>query len=54
MTIREHRLAQRWTDADSAGLSEDTLTNGSLFIMEAIIPPGGGPPLHIHHRVGSL
>jgi quercetin dioxygenase-like cupin family protein len=25
-------------------------SNGSLFIMEAIIPPGGGPPLHIHHR----
>jgi quercetin dioxygenase-like cupin family protein len=25
-------------------------TNGAYFIMEAIIPPGGGPPLHIHHR----
>ena len=25
-------------------------SNGSLFIMEAIIPAGGGPPLHIHHR----
>ena len=25
-------------------------SNGSLFIMEAIIPPGGGPPPHIHHR----
>jgi quercetin dioxygenase-like cupin family protein len=25
-------------------------TNGSYFIMEGIIPPGGGPPLHIHHR----
>jgi hypothetical protein len=26
-----------------------TQTNGAYFIMEAIIPPGGGPPLHIHH-----
>lgn len=25
-------------------------TNGGYFIMEAIIPSGGGPPLHIHHR----
>jgi len=25
-------------------------TNGGYFIMEATIPPGGGPPLHIHHR----
>jgi quercetin dioxygenase-like cupin family protein len=25
-------------------------TNGGYFIMEGIIPPGGGPPLHIHHR----
>ena len=25
-------------------------TNGGYFIMEAMIPPGGGPPLHIHHR----
>ena len=25
-------------------------SNGGYFIMEAIIPPGGGPPLHIHHR----
>ena len=24
--------------------------NGAYFIMEAIIPSGGGPPLHIHHR----
>ena len=24
-------------------------TNGAYFIMEATIPPGGGPPLHIHH-----
>jgi len=25
-------------------------SNGAYFIMEGIIPPGGGPPLHIHHR----
>ena len=25
-------------------------SNGGYFIMEAIIPPGGGPPLHIHRR----
>src|ERR1700727_2728027 len=24
--------------------------NGTYFIMEGIIPSGGGPPLHIHHR----
>jgi quercetin dioxygenase-like cupin family protein len=24
--------------------------NGAYFIMEGIIPPAGGPPLHIHHR----
>jgi quercetin dioxygenase-like cupin family protein len=25
-------------------------TNGAFFIMEAIVPPGGGPPSHIHSR----
>ena len=25
-------------------------TSGSLFIMEAGVPPQGGPPPHIHHR----
>ena len=25
-------------------------TGGSLFIMEASVPPQGGPPPHIHHR----
>jgi hypothetical protein len=25
-------------------------SNGACFIMEGIIPPGGGPPLHVHHR----
>ena len=24
--------------------------NRAYFIMEGIIPSGGGPPLHIHHR----
>jgi quercetin dioxygenase-like cupin family protein len=24
-------------------------TNGSLFLMEASVPPQGGPPPHIHH-----
>lgn len=25
-------------------------TAGAFFLAEAAIPPGGGPPLHIHHR----
>ena len=25
-------------------------SDGAYFIMEAIVPPQGGPPLHIHHR----
>jgi quercetin dioxygenase-like cupin family protein len=25
-------------------------TGGMYFAMEAIVPPGGGPPLHIHRR----
>jgi quercetin dioxygenase-like cupin family protein len=25
-------------------------TNGAYFAMEAIVPPGGGPPPHIHTR----
>jgi quercetin dioxygenase-like cupin family protein len=25
-------------------------TNGSCFILEALVPPTGGPPPHIHHR----
>jgi len=25
-------------------------TNGTLFVSEAIVPPGGGPPPHIHQR----
>jgi mannose-6-phosphate isomerase-like protein (cupin superfamily) len=25
-------------------------SDGAYFIMEAIVPPGGGPPAHIHHR----
>jgi quercetin dioxygenase-like cupin family protein len=25
-------------------------TGGAYFVMEAIVPPGGGPPTHIHRR----
>ena len=25
-------------------------SDGAYFIMEAIVPPAGGPPPHIHHR----
>jgi mannose-6-phosphate isomerase-like protein (cupin superfamily) len=25
-------------------------TGGAYFAMEALVPPGGGPPLHIHNR----
>src|ERR1700730_533608 len=25
-------------------------TGGALTIMETVVPPGGGTPLHIHHR----
>jgi quercetin dioxygenase-like cupin family protein len=25
-------------------------TNGAYFAMEALVPPGGGPPPHIHRR----
>jgi quercetin dioxygenase-like cupin family protein len=25
-------------------------SGGAYFVMEAIVPPGGGPPLHIHTR----
>ena len=25
-------------------------TGGAYFVMEAIVPPGGGPPAHIHRR----
>lgn len=25
-------------------------SDGAYFIVEAIVPPEGGPPLHIHHR----
>ena len=35
---------------DTPFLVTGAQTNGAYFIMEAIVPPGGGPPLHIHHR----
>src|SRR3954454_7426381 len=25
-------------------------TGGAYFVMEALVPPGGGPPPHIHTR----
>src|SRR3984893_11714001 len=25
-------------------------TNGKYAVWEAIVPPGGGPPLHVHSR----
>jgi quercetin dioxygenase-like cupin family protein len=25
-------------------------TDGAYFVFEAFVPPGGGPPLHVHHR----
>jgi mannose-6-phosphate isomerase-like protein (cupin superfamily) len=25
-------------------------SGGSYFILEALVPPGGGPPLHVHRR----
>jgi mannose-6-phosphate isomerase-like protein (cupin superfamily) len=25
-------------------------SGGAYFAMEALVPPGGGPPLHIHHN----
>jgi quercetin dioxygenase-like cupin family protein len=25
-------------------------TGGTVFAMEGLVPPGGGPPLHIHER----
>ena len=25
-------------------------TDGAFFVMEALVPPGGGPPPHIHNR----
>jgi len=29
-------------------------TGGSYFTLEAFVPPGGGPPLHIHHREDEM
>ena len=28
-------------------------SDGAYFIMEALVPPQGGPPPHIHHRDGE-
>jgi quercetin dioxygenase-like cupin family protein len=29
-------------------------TNGGLFVLEARVPPGGGPPPHIHHAEDEI
>ncbi|MGK4581620.1 cupin domain-containing protein [Kitasatospora sp. HPMI-4] len=42
----------RWVFGDRYTIKADVhSTNGSLGLMEAIVPPGGGPPAHIHHEV---
>ena len=33
-----------------AFLADGSETNGRYFIMEALVPPGGGPPPHIQTR----
>lgn len=30
--------------------AESGNTGGALLLTESFVPPGGGPPLHIHHR----
>ncbi|MFF9015011.1 cupin domain-containing protein [Streptomyces sp. NPDC014870] len=40
----------RWVFGDHYTLKADKEnTHGSLGLIEAMVPPGGGPPLHIHH-----
>jgi len=31
-------------------LASGTETDGAYFAMEGLVPPDGGPPLHIHHN----
>lgn len=40
-----------WTVGDTYTLKATTesTAEGTLFVMEASVPPGGGPPPHIHH-----
>jgi quercetin dioxygenase-like cupin family protein len=30
-------------------LATEAETDGAYFVMEGLVPPGGGPPPHIHH-----
>lgn len=40
----------RWVFGDHYTIKADEEnTHGSLGLIEALVPPGGGPPLHIHH-----
>lgn len=40
----------RWVFGDHYTIKADKEnTSGSLGLIEAMVPPGGGPPLHIHH-----
>ncbi|MFC5156973.1 quercetin 2,3-dioxygenase [Streptomyces amakusaensis] len=40
----------RWIFGDHYTIKADKEnTHGSLGLIEALVPPGGGPPLHIHH-----
>ncbi|WP_053725710.1 cupin domain-containing protein [Streptomyces sp. WM6378] len=40
----------RWVFGDHYTIKADKEnTHGSLGLIEALVPPGGGPPLHIHH-----
>ncbi|MGW0465450.1 cupin domain-containing protein [Streptomyces sp. NPDC003027] len=40
----------RWVFGDHYTIKADKEnTHGSLGLIEALVPPGGGPPPHIHH-----
>lgn len=40
----------RWAFGDHYTVkSGEHNTGKGLYLMEAVVPPGGGPPLHIHH-----
>lgn len=40
----------RWVFGDHYTIKADREnTHGSLGLIEALVPPGGGPPPHIHH-----
>lgn len=40
----------RWVFGDRYTIKADrAATGGALGLLEALVPPGGGPPPHIHH-----